>query len=123
MRKSIIVLLLSVLLVGCVQLTKDITITYVSGDGTYKCNTWTVSAYPNETKTITLRISNTAKTSSIVKVAIVGGMPTLTGSGNYTVPAKGYKDIKFVWSVNPSVVPNSYRGYITISTDITCKHE
>jgi hypothetical protein len=117
---SVIILLLSVLLVGCVSLTKDLTITYINGDGIYKDNTWTVSAYPNETKVITLRISNSAKTSAIVQVSVTGNISNLTGEGKYTIAAKGFKDITFTWVVSSSIIPNRYTGYVTISPEITC---
>jgi len=116
----VVVLVSLLLLVGCVPLTKDISITKVSGDGTWTACTWTVSAYPGETKTLTLRVSNTAKTSSTVLITTTGGVQTLTGAGTYIIPSKGTKDVTITWNVSPSAIPNTYTGKITLSIEIGC---
>jgi hypothetical protein len=121
MKKALISIVLAlVLVVGCVPLTKDLTVTKVSGDGTWTACTWTVSAYPGETKSITIKVTNTAKTSSTVLITTSGEVQTLTGAGTYIVPAKGSKDITITWNVSPSAIPNTYTGKITVSVEIGC---
>lgn len=94
-----------------VEVDEALSVSCVGGDGLWTTGTWSVSAYPGETKSITLRITNSGSADIVATVGESTGI--LSGIGDYTVPASGYVDVSLSLKVGVSVPPSTYTYYIT----------
>ena len=86
----------------------------ISPDG--KIGTWTVTAYPGDTQTLTLRITNSGDAALWANVGgswIGSSCGTISGMGDYAVPVGNYVIVPIVLSVDPSVVPGAYVYTVT----------
>jgi hypothetical protein len=101
-----------------VTVNEALTVSCIGGDGAWvspsghpEVGTWTVIAYPGETKTLYLRISNVGGASLVATVGEISG--TLSGTGDYTVPAGSYVDVTLTLVEGSSVTPGTYSYTIT----------
>ena len=88
------------------------TVSVVSGDGTWDGGSWVVKAYPGETKTLVLKVSNAG--SVALGATVSTDSATVTGSGWYSVPALGSVDITFTWVVPTDAIPGLMNNHIYI---------
>jgi hypothetical protein len=73
--------------------------------------TWTITAYPGETKTLTLYVSNAGSQALGVYVSATGGVTS--DSTYYVAPANGYVPVVLTWVVDPSTPQGPYTSKIT----------
>lgn len=91
--------------------SEAITISCTAGDGSWLAGVWTVTAYPNEVKTLTLRASNAGSADIVITVAETSG--NIAGCGDYNAPAGSFVDVTLTWTVPSDATPDTYLYDIT----------
>ena len=90
-----------------------LSVSLVSGEGTWDGGTWTVAAYPNEIKTLVLKVSNVGSVDIVVSVGESTGK--ITGVGNYNVPAGNSVDVTLTWAVPSDEPAGTQTFYVTFN--------
>ena len=131
--KKLLLILLSVVIIGVISaggalayrhftanvsatVSEPISWSCIAGDGVWDSGTWTVSLYPAESKSLTLRFFNLSSVDIIQTVAHNNpyGNISLSGGGVYTVPGSGFVDVTFLLTTNQSLSPGTYSYVINV---------
>jgi len=89
-----------------------LSVSLVSGEG-WSDGTWTVNAYPNDTNTLVLKVSNKGTVDIVVSVGESTGK--ITGVGNYKVPSTGSVDVTLTWAVPSDEPAGTQTFYVTFN--------
>lgn len=93
-------------------------------DGVWEGNIWKVEMFPGETKSTTLVLRNSSRSSLGVEVSITpnsldnGNLVFELDKANFTMPGRSYTNVTLTIETNGSASPGTYATELTIKSEV-----